>query len=616
MLENAEWIWSDKSYSADEYATFKCAFAAKNAVLEIAAENDYAAYVNGRLAAFGSYKGYKNRKYVDVAELTEFLNDGENTLEITVWYYGLDTSVNIDDGAGVIFRVQSGGKTLAASGAHTLSRTENRYKNGYKKLITVQLGYSFKYDPTAENGEYTESAVVEKSCNFFPRPIKKLEMTEPPIARLVKSGNGAYLYDLGREVAGVLSISAVSSEKQDLLISYGEHIADGNVRRLVGGRDFSVEYVAPKGKSEYVNPFRRLGCRYLEVFAEKPVDIENITVIPTEYPVKELPYKASTELRQKIYDTSVETLKLCMHEHYEDCPWREQALYTFDSRNEMLFTYLAFGDYDFARANLLLIARGVRSDGMLELTYPAEKTPAIPMFSLCYVWQVYEYVKQSGDKSILPEVMPVLEGIIKNFRAQAVNGLVSEFPRPFWNFYEWTDGSDGGGAWGDENEKKYSLILNCLYVYAEERYAEICGKTEVDLTAFKDKIKQAFYNPENGLYRAFVGNDDLYTVFGNSVAILIGLGGEDIAEKILNDKAVVPVTLSAAMYFYDALLSFGDKYKDYVLKKLDADYGYMLENDATSFWETIEGAGAFDAAGSLCHGWSALPIYYYRKLNV
>jgi len=610
MLEDAEWIWNGRNYAA----TFKCEFTADSAILEIAAENDYAAYVNGKLAAFGSYKGYKNRKFVDSADLTEFMTEGKNTLEITVWYYGLNTSVNIDDGAGVIFRVQSHGKTVAASGAHTHSRIENRYKNGYKKLITVQLGYSFKYDPTAENGEYTESEVVDKCRNFFPRPVKKLKMTEPPVARLVKSGNGSYLYDLGREVAGVLSLSVTSAEKQNLLIAFGEHIDDGKVRRLVGGRDFSVEYVAPKGKSEYVNPFRRLGCRYLEVFADKPIEFEEITVIPTEYPLKALPYKANSDLRQKIYDTSVETLKLCMHEHYEDCPWREQALYTFDGRNEMLFTYYAFGEYEFARANLLLIAHGVRADGMLELTYPAVNTPAIPMFSLAYVWQVYEYVKHSGDKSILTEVLPVLEGIMKNFRAMAKNGLVSEFQRPFWNFYEWAEGSDGGGAWGDENEERYSLILNCLYVYAEEKYSELCGKNETDVAAFKSRIKQAFYNREKGLFRAYVGSD-LYTVFGNSAAILIGLGNEETAENMLKDKDVVPVTLSAAMYFYDALLSFGDKYKDYVLNKLDTDYGYMLNRGATSFWETIDGAGAFDEAGSLCHGWSALPIYYYRNLT-
>src|SRR3546814_12618005 len=36
----------------------------------------------------------------------------------------------------------------------------------------------------------------------------------------------------------------------------------------------------------------------------------------------------------------------------------------------------------------------------------------------------------------------------------------------------------------------------------------------------------------------------------------------------------------------------------------------MVLNGATSFWETTDGGDDFGYAGSLCHGWSALPVYY------
>ena len=42
----------------------------------------------------------------------------------------------------------------------------------------------------------------------------------------------------------------------------------------------------------------------------------------------------------------------------------------------------------------------------------------------------------------------------------------------------------------------------------------------------------------------------------------------------------------------------------------------MLDNGATATWETIDGAVAFDDAGSLCHGWTALPVYYFNRLGV
>ena len=40
----------------------------------------------------------------------------------------------------------------------------------------------------------------------------------------------------------------------------------------------------------------------------------------------------------------------------------------------------------------------------------------------------------------------------------------------------------------------------------------------------------------------------------------------------------------------------------------------MLDAGATTVWETADGAAAFDNAGSLCHGWSAIPVYYYATL--
>ena len=40
----------------------------------------------------------------------------------------------------------------------------------------------------------------------------------------------------------------------------------------------------------------------------------------------------------------------------------------------------------------------------------------------------------------------------------------------------------------------------------------------------------------------------------------------------------------------------------------------LLDDGATSFYETELGWRDFDCAGSLCHGWSALPVYYYTKL--
>ena len=78
---------------------------------------------------------------------------------------------------------------------------------------------------------------------------------------------------------------------------------------------------------------------------------------------------------------------------------------------------------------------------------------------------------------------------------------------------------------------------------------------------------------------------------------------------------VVPATLSMACFRYDALLKINkDNYKNTILNEIDRDCGYMLDQGATTFWETLKGAADFSGAGSLCHGWSAMAAYYYSKL--
>ena len=96
--------------------------------------------------------------------------------------------------------------------------------------------------------------------------------------------------------------------------------------------------------------------------------------------------------------------------------------------------------------------------------------------------------------------------------------------------------------------------------------------------------------------------------------MLIGLGDARTAEALKSGK-LIPASLSCIGFVYDALIDFDSKNADFILEDIRKKYGYMLERGATSFWETMHGESAFSNAGSLCHGWSALPVYYLKKLQ-
>lgn len=95
-----------------------------------------------------------------------------------------------------------------------------------------------------------------------------------------------------------------------------------------------------------------------------------------------------------------------MHEHYEDCPWREQALYAMDSRNQMLCGYYVFQNKEFAASSLRLLALGQREDGLLELCAPARVGVTIPCFSLSFVTALCEHVEAGGDLAFGRELLP------------------------------------------------------------------------------------------------------------------------------------------------------------------------------------------------------------------
>ena len=108
----------------------------------------------------------------------------------------------------------------------------------------------------------------------------------------------------------------------------------------------------------FANYMLRIAGRYLEVFTAYPIEINYMGIFPQIYEVEEKLYHISDKLDSEIYSICINTLRLCMMEHYVDTPWREQCLYAFDSRNQMLCGYRAFeeGNSEYARANLLLIS--------------------------------------------------------------------------------------------------------------------------------------------------------------------------------------------------------------------------------------------------------------------
>ena len=698
MFTKGKWIRADISPYADMYTDFFDDFdyTGGACTLKIASDSNYTVWINGKLAAFGQYADYPYYKVGDVVDVTGFVRRGKNRICLQLWYYGHNSQTYIIGDCGIIYELTDTGGVISYSCENTLSRISPDYIGGVCHEISGQLGLSYHYDMKGFDNWYAEGAELcgfknsvictTISYSIRPRPVKKLVLKDRSVVKTVQQGafiykeplvnsqtdmqhaylsfrgfnyiakgdkflnepaeyslpqgeNLYFIVDLGRESSGFLDFDIEVPFDCDMEVGYGEHLTDGRCRTSI--RDFSVDIKLKAGRNVYMNTFRRFGCRYIQFFIHSSSAIVRYAGLrETVYPVNVKKPDTGSLLRDTIYEVCQNTLIQCMHEHYEDCPWREQALYTMDSRNQMLSGYYAFGETEFPRACLELISQGVRDDGLLSLCYPAGLDFPIPSFSLMYFVQMNEYIIHSKDTSLAESKYKMLKDLMNVFLKRiGKDGLCMNFygkdgkgDFPYWNFYEWSETMSG--AFGERNPSIEAPLNADLSIALQSmaQISEALGYTSdkeyylSTSTALNKAICDKFYNPEAGLFRSFEDrHHNTYSVLTNSLCLLCGAADDVDKTKILEILAnnggtfdgikIVPNTLSMNSFRFDALLRHDrDKYAPIIIDEIDRVYLYMLRHGATSFWETIESEDDFDNAGSLCHGWSALPVYYYETL--
>ncbi len=680
-FEHAEWIFV-KNFSQDTcntYFDYLAEFDAaeiSNIKLYISASTLYAVYVNGQFVECGQYADYEDYQVYDEILLDSYLVEGKNQIEVTHYVVGENFSTHRIQIPGIIFSLWQDDTCLLNSNEDVLSRKNVHYQSGPMEKISLQLGYVFKYDACAEELPYEKSVLAGKDKKLFERPIKKLIIEEETVGDLKTQGvfltgnkekqignimqqaylsartrdevldmsddaikwdisdddmaDGIYfILDAGQESVGFLNLDFEVPEECDVYIGYGEHLDDMRVRAFVGNRNFCVSYHAHAGRNQYFNPFLRMGMRYMQIhISSKTGTLYKAGIRNVFYPLDMKETQMKDPLHRKIYDVSVRTLHMCMHEHYEDCPWREQALYNFDTRIQMLCGYYAFNEFQFMKESLRLMALSVRDDGMLELCSPANIPITIPSFTAVFLRQLKEYLDYSGDVSFIQEMFGYAKKIVEGFENRMDDtGLIPCYEGAmYWNFYEWRHGL--AGAENFEENPPYECPLNAMVSDVFWCFARLCDVVQPKLADhydmlhknLNDVIHKTFFDAERKVYITRLnGQSKQLHAFTQALALYAGATPENVRDAVVEnmlDKTMIPCSLSASIYKYDVLLQMGDSYRDYVRREIEEVWGKMLYAGATTFWETDGGASDFDNAGSLCHGWSAVPIYLYGKYSL
>lgn len=691
----AKWIWyaqnAKPDYMKNEYVEFKRDFTIENidkkASICISADSEYALFLNGTWVGACQYDDYPDEKVYDSYEIGHLLKEGENTLWISAYYQG-DVSLQYAVGIpGLWFSLENGKEKIESDEA-TLCRRSGKYQSGAHYKITGQLGYSFTYDADGADAPWEAAVETAVETRLVPRPIEKLVFQPFSCGKVISQGyfyrsaegenpavnlsrdalsfrraqdlfgkkkevltmpillqdpemDGAYLiFDMERESVGYLTLSLTAEAGTLLEIGFGEHLTDLRVRTAVGGRNFAMSYRCKEGEQTFTHWFKRLGCRYLQVHIShfKQITIHGIGLICADYPVKRTgEFVSADPLHNEIFSVAADTLHLCMHEHYEDCPWREQGLYGFDSRNQMLAGYYAFGEYPFARASLDLLGHRHEKNGQTPICAPSDfMFSSIPSFSLWWIQAMQEYMEYSGDQTLAEKHWDWMTEMIRTNLDWEQDGIVT--PRTcdgLWHFYEWSEGYGGysgendpmKGQYGEEGVHAgiYHLIFwqvyRCMIRMAEEMgKKDFVAEHQPRLEKYAETFCKHFWSEENQAFASFDFKGEIfhYAELTNALVLYSGICDDEkkkeaIFQHLQKDSLPISISLSYSVFKYESMLQYRPSCAKEVFDCIGKRWGKMLEAGATSFWETDRGEADFGEAGSLCHGWAGIPVYFYLR---
>ena len=654
-----------------------------HAELRIAADTDFIAALDGVEIDRGQFSDDPTVKSWDRVALPP-LPAGDHLLAVKVYFCGVKTSGYAPGMPGLYCGCFAADGAEIRFPEPWRCLPDPAFRAGKFEKVTPQLGLTTHYDlrkainwssPATDDREWREAAesLPDPALRFRERPAgtrPRLEAFRP--GRLVKAGNfrretrdetasaamrmaqdicytsgevpeslpatlatppgyeasGVWaIADLGGEMAGLVEFEVEVPAGARIDYGHGEHLADGRVRTEIYGRNFADTCIARAGRNTFQLPFRRIGGRYLELhFSElggQPVTIHRIGIRPWVLPLPpaapcEVPSTEWRELRRR----AVHTLELCMHEHYEDCPWREQALYTYDSRWQMLYGYSLWGNYDFAAASLELFVPGQREDGHFRLCAPTRGQTVIPIYSLIWTVQLYEHFLHSGSNALFLRCRAAAEKLFAARLADrdAATGLYHPGSPDFWNFYEWAEGLHSRGM----PEGELHALYNLYFIEALDAYAKLLESAGESGEAYRRSaaelrglVEKTFYDPARGLYASTCRNGKAGELFHEHTQVMM-LYTRSVPEerraalwqKIRSREGLIPMTLSSLPYRVLAALDDPGNAADDLETLLLDSYRPMLASETDTLWETAEGQSAFQFAGSLCHGWSALPAYF------
>ena len=508
--------------------------------------------------------------------------------------------------------------------------------DGFSKPVT-RFGSAIDY------GEFTR-------VMLYKRPIPFLIREKLP-ALSILPGTGNLLFDAnGKAVCAPNTTYTIVLEAPKLTTSFVELATEGGAGSVIrlsysegyiqknSGRDAEhmvlkkhrkditgdfngiSDFYRPGGGMEVYKPFwfRTFMLLQIEVTTgDAPLTLHTPVLTETRYPLAckaEIASEAQDWVHP-VWDMSLRTLQLCMHETYEDCPFYEQLQYIMDTRLQILFTYSIGNDPRMARRTIHDFHTSTLPEGITQSRYPSNSRQVIPAFSLHWILMLHDYYEETGDLAFVAPYRATAERIFEWFeRHKNGDGLLADLG--YWDFADWADAWKSGVP-NAVTKGGVGTINNLCYVYTLQTVAplfEVLGfgnlaaKYKAEARDVSERVMALCWDDERQLLREGPGFNE-YSQHAQMWAVLCGLftGSEArlLMSRVLADTTLVPCSFVMQFYMFRALEAAGlyDK-----TEKLWEMWRSLLD-DGLSTVPEIPGP----QTRSDCHAWGALMLYEFPR---
>lgn len=649
------WISDTYDYNLKPAPYFRKAFGVqkkvKSARAYIAVGGLYELYLNGKKVGNHRldpmYTRFDRRTLYVTYDVTKNLQNGENVIGVILgngWYNHQSTAVWYFDKAPWRARPKFclNLRLTYTDGSEEVVSTGQDWKTALSPVIFNSIYTAEHYDARLElpgwsntgfddsnwktimlTGAPSQNIVAQTLC-----PIRNVE--EIRAKEMIRQDANTYLFNFGRNIAGVTSIKVSGASGTTIRLKHAERLGangradqsniDVHYRPTDDKDPFQTDILILSGKGEdtFMPRFNYKGFQYVEVTSDKPVNLtkESLTAYFMHSDVPPVgSIHSSNPTLNKIWQAGNASYLSNLFGYPTDCPQREKNGWTGDAQVNVetgLYNFDAITVYekwltdhqDEQQTNGVFPAI-IPSDGW---GYTWANGPDWTSTIAIIPWNIYLFY---GDSHLLESCYGNIKRYVDHIDEISPSGLT-----------DW-----GLGDWVPVKSKTPKEFTSSVYFYVDAtilaKAAKIFGKgsDSEKYTALAEKIKKAinekYLNRETGIYGSGFQTE-------LSVALKWGIVPEELkvkvaeklAQRVVADNNHLDVGLLGTKTILNALSENG--YADLAYKVASQEtfpsWGWWIVNGATTLYENWPlDAGKDISMNHIMFG--EISAWYYKALG-